>query len=83
MIASPELPFNQRSLLLENGIGFHFMAQTQIIRRKFKMDTLFTSHLSNMGSRLEQFTLDQNEQREDDHLDQMWRLYNANPCKSL
>jgi hypothetical protein len=33
MIASPELPFNQRSLLLKNGIGFHFMAQTQIVRQ--------------------------------------------------
>jgi hypothetical protein len=51
------------SILLLIGFGISFMVLYQkIIRRKFKMDTLFTSHLSNMGSRLEQFTLDQIEQ---------------------
>jgi hypothetical protein len=67
------------SILLLIGLGIGFLVlYRKIIRRKFKMDTLFTSHLSNVGSRLEQFTLDQTEQREDDHRDQMWRLYNAN-----
>jgi hypothetical protein len=68
-----------RSILLLIGLGTSFVVlYRKIIRRKFKMDTLFTSHLTNVGSRLEQFTLDQIEQREDDHRDQMWRLYNAN-----